>query len=45
LSNRVSFFSTFLVDIKLALGNNPHHFTVFPLEPACRLHHQPSVFC
>jgi hypothetical protein len=45
LSNKISSLSIFLVDIKLALGNNPHLFTVFPLEPSCRLRHPPSVFC
>jgi hypothetical protein len=29
-------FCIFLVDIKLALGNNPHLFTAFPLEPSWR---------
>ena len=45
LRNKVSFLCIFLVDIKLALGNNPHLFTVFPLEPSCRLRHAPSIFC
>lgn len=45
LSNKVTFLCIFLVDIKLALGNNPPLFTVFPLEPSCRLRHLPSIFC
>jgi hypothetical protein len=45
LNNKVNSPSIFLVDIKTALGNNPHHFTVFPLEPSCRLCHPSSVFC
>src|ERR1043165_8542508 len=36
----------FLIDIKLALGNNPYHFFALLLECSCRLHlHPPSVFC
>jgi len=45
LSNKVTSLSIFLVDIKLALGNNPHLFTILSLEPSCRLRHPPSVFC
>src|SRR6185295_6000356 len=35
----------FLIDIKLALGNNPHHFFALLLERSCRLHQPYSVFC
>lgn len=32
-NNEVGSHCIFLVDIKLALGNNPHLFTVFPWKP------------
>jgi hypothetical protein len=35
----------FLVDIKLALGNNHHSSPVFLLGSSCRLRHPSSVFC
>ena len=45
---RSLYLDIFMVDIKLALGNNSHLFTIFPwnlLEPSWRLRHPSSVFC